>query len=272
MNHEQQPASAGRRGPHAVTVVLGLVTVLALGAGCSSEEAPRITLPVAADASATSQPASTDLGYRVVLTRARAALHDLQFTVGGETHLAILQRLQRWIVPLAHAHPGHAGGGEVLGELPGKLLVDWMSDGAVMGSAVMLAAKYQGANFGFRRAEPGELPPGDSLAGHTFAFEGTASRGGRTLPFTALVDIDPTATVIGAPFDHEVVATRRETLGLRLLPGDPTGGGDTIWNQIDFHALPGADADIAVIAAPHEAHNFLARALRSHDHYEVTRR
>jgi hypothetical protein len=262
MNHQKTPAAAA----------LGLPLLLALAGGCSSQEAPRVSLPVAADASGTSLPTTTDLGYRVSLTRARAALRDLQFTVGGESHVALLERVQRWIVPAAQAHPGHAGGGEVVGELPGKLLVDWMSDGSAMGAAVMLAGTYQGANFGFRLAEAAELPPGDPLAGHTFAFEGTASKDGRSLPFSALVDVDPSATLIGAPFDHQVVAGRPETLGLRLLPGDPTDAGDTIWNQIDFQALPGADAGAARIAAPHEAHNFLVRALRTHDHYDITLR
>jgi hypothetical protein len=254
------------------TTAFGMATLLALATACSSEEAPRVSLPVAADASATNQPTATNLGYLVTLTRARAALRDLQFTVGGETHQALLQRVQRWILPVAHAHPGHAGGGEVVGELPGKLLVDWMSDGSAMGAAVMLAGKYQGANFGFRVAEAGELPAGDPLIGHTFVFEGAASKDGRSVPFTALVDVDPTATLIGAPFDHQVVAGQAETLGLRLLPRNPTDPDDTIWNQIDFFALPGAEVGRARIAAPGEAHNFLVRALRTHDHYDVTHR
>jgi len=233
--------------------VKNLVLALALATGCASEEAPRVSLPVAIDASAASRPARTDLGYTVTLTRARAALRDLQFTVGGEAHTALLDRLGRWLLPAAQAHPGHPAGGEVVGELPGPLLVDWLKSGAAMGTAVMVAARYQGANFGFRLAGGAELPAGDPLIGHTFAFEGTASKDGRKLPFSAVVDVDPAAFLIGAPFDHEVKAGSAETLMLRLLPSDPTDGADTIWNQIDFFTLPGADSGWATIAPRRES-------------------
>jgi hypothetical protein len=249
--------------------VLVLALALVLATACASEEAPRVSMPVAIDASSAGRPARTDLGYTVSLTRARAALRDLHFTVGGETHTALLDRLGRWILPAAQAHPGHAAGGEVVGELPGPLLVDWLKDGAAMGTAVLIAARYQGANFGFRRAGAEELPAGDPLIGHTFAFEGTASKDGRTLAFSAAVDIDAAAALIGAPFDDEVKAGSAETLKLRLLPSDPTAGASTIWNQIDFFTLPGADSGAATIASPAEAHNRLVRALRVHDHYEV---
>jgi hypothetical protein len=241
-----------------------------LSTACSTEEAPRASMPVAIDASSASRPALTDLGYTVALSRARAALRDLQFTVGGETHTALLDRIGRWILPLAHAHPGHSAGGEVVGELPGPLLVDWLEDGAAMGTAVLIATRYQGANFGFRAATAAELPAGDPLVGHTFAFEGTASRDGRTVAFTALVDVDSEAVLVGAPFDDELAAGATGTLKLRLLPGDAADGAATIWNQIDFHALPGAAAGAATIRTPEEAHNRLVRALRIHDHYDVT--
>ncbi len=255
-----------------VATVAAVVLGAALAGGCSSEEAPRVSLPVAVDASAASKAVTSDLGYTVTLVRARAALRDLQFTVGGETHTSWLRRLGDLIVPVAHAHPGHAGGGEVVGELPGPLLVDWLQEGASMGVALMLAGKYQGANFGFRIAGAAELPAGDPLVGHTYAFEGTASKNGRTLAFSALVDVDASAALVGAPFDHEVVAGRPEALGLRLLPVDPTDASDTIWNQIDFFSLPGAAAGAATLAAPQEAHNRLVRALRVHDHYDITHR
>jgi hypothetical protein len=251
---------------------MGLCLCLALAGACSSEEAPRVSMPVAIDASAAARPALTDLGYTVTLTRARAALRDLQFTVGGETHTALLDRVGRWILPVAEAHPGHSAGGEVVGELTGPLLVDWLKDGSAMGTAVMIAARYSGANFGFRAAEASELPAADPLIGHTFAFEGTASKDGRVLPFVAVADVDARAALVGAPFDHEVKPATPETLELRLLPTDPSDGADTIWNQIDFFGLPGAGSGPATIAAPGEAHNRLVRALRVHDHYDVTPR
>jgi hypothetical protein len=251
---------------------VAIAATLVLGGGCGTEESPRVSLPVAIDASEAGKAVASDLGYSVTLTRARAALRDLRFTVGGESHASFLHRLQGWLVPAAHAHPGHSAGGEVVGELPGPLLVDWLKEGAAMGVALMIAGRYEGANFGFRSAGAAELPPGDPLVGHTFAFEGTASKDGRTLSFSALLDVDSTAELVGAPFDHEVVAGATGRLGLRLLPRDPTAPTDTIWNGIDFFALPGAAEGAATISAAQEAHNRLVRALRIHDHYDVTHR
>jgi hypothetical protein len=252
-------------------IATSLYLALMAAGGCGSEEAPRVSLPVKVDASQARQATTSDLGYTVRLTRARAALEDLQFTTGGEAHLALLDRVQRWFIPRAEAHPGHGAGGEVVGELRGQFLVDWLSDDAAMGIAVLVASHYRGANFGFRNASAGELPPGDPLAGHTFHLEGTASKDGRTVSFTALLDVDVTASLIGAPFDHQVSEGSSDVLGLRLLPADPTDGRDTLWNQVDFLALADAASATTVhIAAPQEAHNRLVRALRTHDHYDIT--
>jgi hypothetical protein len=238
--------------------------------GCGSQEAPRLLLPVTIDASQAAAAVTSDLGYSVTLTRARAALEDLQFTTGGETHLALLERVERWLLPVAQAHPGHGAGGEVVGELRGWFLVDWLRNDAAMGTATLVASRYRGANFGFRTATASELPASDPLIGHTFHLEGTASRDGRTIGFTALLDVDETAVLIGAPFDHQIAEGSTEALGLRLLPTDPTDARDTLWNQVDFFALAGAASATVQIAAPQEAHNVLVRAFRAHDHYDIT--
>jgi hypothetical protein len=247
-----------------------LPLMLAALAACGSEEAPRVSIPVRIDATMAARASINDLGYTVALTRARAALEDLQFTTAGESHLALSARLARWFISTAHAHPGHGSGGAVLGELPGPLVVDWLHDGAPLGTAVLLAGQYQGANFGFRNASVAELVPGDPLAGHTFHLEGTAIKGGRMVTFIALLNVDDKAALIGAPFDHRVPAGGTGALALRLLPDDPTDAADTLWNQVDFFALEGADSGAVRISAPAEAHNRLVRAFRTHDHYDVT--
>lgn len=246
-----------------------LVTLLA-AATCDSQEAPRITVPVVVDTTAIA-PALTDLGYTVTLTRARMALRDLQFTTGGETHTSLLERAARWALPSAHAHPGHSAGGEITGELTGPLIVDWLNEGAPLGQASLIVGRYQGVNFTFRRAGATEVSADDPLAGHTHHAEGTASKEGRTITFSAVIDIDDGTRLVGARFAHEVKAGDVTMLGLRLSPVDPTDTNDTLWNGIDFFALAGTQPVVAI--RPGEgSHNQLRRAFQVHDHYDIAKR
>ena len=66
--------------------------LVAAAAACDdgSAEAPRLAHPMVVDASQAVAAVTSDLGYTVTITRARAALRDLEFTTGGEAHLAWL--------------------------------------------------------------------------------------------------------------------------------------------------------------------------------------
>jgi hypothetical protein len=235
---------------------------LLLAACGEAREAVAVTVPVET-APLASVPVTSDLGYAVTLTRARAAVRDLEFTIEGEQH-SLLRRL---LLPEAYAHPGHAAGGKVTGELPGPHLVSWGGQAAPLGGATMLTGAYHGANFTFRRAADADgLSAGDPLIGHSVHLEGTATRDGRTVPFSAVVDIDDGTRLIGAPFDLELIETHIPTVHLEILPQDPTEP-DTLFDRIDFLALGGERADIAPGT---EAHNVLKRNLQVHDHYRVT--
>jgi hypothetical protein len=214
------------------------------------------------------RPAATMLGYTVTVTVARAALRDVELTVGGDRHAR--NSGGGWLIRRAWAHPGHQGGGEVTGELRGALIVDWLNDGASLGVATLIQGRYRSANFTFRRATAGELPAGDRLVGHTFVVEGTASKAGRTVAFAAVLDMDDDTHLVGAPFDREVMAADPPVLGLRLLPADPSTPTETVFDQLDFFALADAAGSNRVDIAPGQpAHNTLFKALQIHDHYDV---
>jgi hypothetical protein len=237
---------------------------------CASEEAPRVSLPIVVDASAL-VPATTDLGYVVTISKARTALRDLQFTIGGETHASVFERAGRWLFPRAHAHPGHYAGGEITGELAGPVVIDWLADGAVLGQANLITGLYRGANFTFRKAAAADAAGTDPIVGHTAHLEGTATKEGRAVSFVALVDVDEGAQLVGAPFEQQIAKGTAAALGVRLLPVDPTDSRDTVWNGIDFFALANAEGPVA-IAPGQEAHNLLRRALQVHDHYDIKKR
>jgi hypothetical protein len=242
---------------------MSLATCLLLSCA-PSQEAARVELPVVVDGGALVD-AVTDLGWTVRLDTARIAAEDLEFTVQGEMHAAL--RLWDLLIPRAVAHPGHYAGGDVTGALPGRFVLDWRAgDGQALGRAELLLGDYRGCNFGFRRAD--ELPAADPLAGHTAHFAGTASKDGAELAFVAVLDLDDSAAVIGAPFDLDLDADADLTLRLQLRQRDDTSGA-ALFDGVDFAALAPADGGPVLISPGDPAHNVIRRALQSHVFYRV---
>jgi hypothetical protein len=262
------------------TLVAPVLTAVLAG-GCDSEQAVRVMLPVVVDREA---PVAfdTDLGYRIELTKFRAAFDNVEFTTSGEMHASLGERVRRGlsdlVVPTAYAHPGHYAGGEVIGEMQGRFVVDWLVDGATLGDAELLTGTYTGANFVLTRARLGDgIPAGDPIIGHTFEIEGTATRDGQTWTFHGFIDEEDGRRVVGLPVGEEISADGTEfeitkttdiTFGLQLLFVDPFEN-DTAFDAIDFAAADeDGDGDITLPDAA-EATNHLVRTLQTHDHYAV---
>ncbi|MEZ4450863.1 MAG: hypothetical protein R3B09_15390 [Nannocystaceae bacterium] len=250
-----------------------LAVLLALAGCTTSQQAPRIQRPVIVDGSGII-PINSDLGWEVTLTTCRFALTNLVFTTAGEFHdngvTSLGDRLRRLVIADAWAHPGHAAGGEVIGELPGRFIVDWcQGDGKKLGDADLTVGDYNGANFEFTRAvaEDG-LDAADPLVGHTIELGGTAVLGDQTITFHALLDQDEGRQIIGLPFDLDVDESSTETLGLQLLPQSPFSV-DDLFDQLDFAAAdPDGDGVVEFIVGD-EGHTRLVRSTQSHDYYFV---
>jgi len=231
-----------------------LLALTLLAAACGeSREAQRVKLPVRVDGAGAAGPVTTDLGWSVSLTRLALAVEGLDLTTAGELHAGtgLLPALGRLLVPPVQAHAGHAAGGEVIGELPGPFVIDWVGeDGRLLGEATLLEGDYNGANLTFGRAE--------ELGGHTGQVEGRAERDGETVELALVVDQDAGRQVVGAPFDLDVATGTTVTLKLQVLLEDPVEG-DTLFDGIDF-----AETEAA------EQASRLRRALQKHDHYRIT--
>jgi hypothetical protein len=250
-----------------------LSTILVLTACTPSQEPVHVPLAVVLDASAVSK-STTDLGWTVELSSARIAAADLRFTIQGEMHGATAS-LGRWfgdlVIARAWAHPGHYAGGDVTGELLGEFVLDWLGDdGATLGTADLLVGDYNGMNLDFRAAtESDGLAADDPLLGHTAHFVGVARSGDVALEFTAVVDLDAGAQLIGAPFEATIDADTTAPIELQLVPTDPEEG-TSLFDGIDFAALEPGDDGIAAIVPGDVAHNLLRRTLQSHVHYNAT--
>ena len=248
-------------------------TALSCIAACDLDTAlaPRADLDVVVQP--TEDNFTTDDDTTIQLAEARMALETIEFTTEGEMHAraGVLPALHDLVVPTAFAHPGHAAGGEVVGELVGRYVVDFLDPGSVLGQATLLSADYSGANFGFSQAEAGDgLESDDPIIGHTFVLAGTATRGDVEVEFVAYVDQDEDRAIIGLPLDFEATEASTEQLGLRFDPVDAIEG-DTIFDGIDFVSLDDDRDGFVELSADEntEAWATLRRNLQVHDHYAV---
>lgn len=239
-------------------------------AGCAfdSELAERSSARIVVDGAGVTA-VDTDLGYHVDPVRCRVAIEGLEFTTSGEMHASLLRPLWDLVVPDAVAHPGHAAGGEVVGELPGRHVFDWRDDGALIGEATLLHAEYNGANFAFTRAKVEDgITPDDPILGHTFEIVGMAMRGDETWDFLVLLDQDEGREVVGLPLDLDVVGDEEVELGLELYTRDPIEG-DTIFDGLDFALLDDDGDHVIVIEPDTDAYNLLRRSTQAHDYFGV---
>jgi hypothetical protein len=246
------------------------------GVACSgAREAELVARPLLVHNSSRT-PVLTDLGYVVTLNQARLVLDDFEFTIAGEAHVATLwQRMSDLLVPPAHAHPGHYQGGEVTGELPGHFILDLISDNpAAVGMAELIVGTYQGSNFTFGQATRADgLAADDPLLGHTAHLVGVATRGGESHVFQIAIDAPEDRQLVGAPFQVTIDASGPLALGFELMTIAPEEG-DTLFDGIDFGAMPEAEGGVALspsstATAVVDAYNNLRRALLTHDHFAV---
>lgn len=232
--------------------------------------APRVELDVVVQ---TTEDSFSADGTQIELTEVRMALESVEFTTEGEMHAraGLLPAIHDLVVPTAIAHPGHAAGGEVVGELVGRHVVDYLDSGSSIGIATLLESGYSGANFTFAIAEASDgLAADDPLIGHTFLLAGTATRGEVEVEFVAYVDQDEDRSIIGLPLNFTATQSSTEQLALRFDAVDAIEG-DTILADVDIVSLD-EDGDgfveISVDENP-EAWANLRRNLQVHDHYAV---
>lgn len=271
----------GRRAVIVSAVGLGL-TLPVVACVLDSQEAERVELPVVV-ADEPVVPGVNDLGYEIELSSARLVMLDLQFTTQGEQSSFVDDGVIALVDALvgvrdAHAHPGHLEGGEIIGELPGRYVVDFAEGGTLLGEATMLTAQYDSLNFSFGRgSEADGLSATDALLDHSAVLEGVARRDGRSWPFVAVIDQDEGRQMIGGPFQAQVRLQSEGPVAVSLRVFDPITQ-ESLFDGVDFESLgavaggDAADAPDGVVIAREdadtaEAHNRIRNALQRHPFY-----
>jgi hypothetical protein len=249
---------------------LGPVLLLVLGACASAKEPARVELPLVTDSSGLTL-VTTDLGYAVEVTEARALLRDFTFATAGEAHAA-----RPWLrlLPVARAHPGHFAGGAVTGELRGRFIADFTRDGLALGVATLLVGEYSSVSFVFARASTEDVADDDLLLGHTAILRGSASREGASVDFTFILDSPDDRALVGAPFEMHVTEETSASIGVRLLTFDARSE-TTLFDGLDFFALDGDEDGLLVVdpasssEAAVDAYNRLLRTFQTHDRFDA---
>ena len=241
------------------------LVVCAILIGCSdATESPQVQIPVFVDNSAV-VTTTTTLGYQVEVTELRIAMKNFLFTSAGELHTAF-----PWpkLVQTAFAHPGHFQDGEVLGELRGEYIVDFIASDRQLGEATLIEGQYTGANFTFDRAPETQLSANDTLIGHTAIISGNATKNNQTLSFTITIDSPVDRELVGAPFEVEISPSTTGRLYLRFHTRDPFED-KSIFEGIDFITLD-SDNDSQVDIGPDtntNDYNLFRRNFQTHDFY-----
>ena len=248
---------------------LGLLNLV----GCvDAKEATPVRVAVVSSAM-DAAPVRTRLGYEVSVQEARLTVKDLQFTTNGEQHAGFLERVADLLVTKAFAHPGHAQGGTVLGELSGRFIVDGLHEHP-LGTATMVASSYEACNFEFAIADSTDVAEDDSLLGHTALIVGTARKDGRSIGFRALLDAPAGRTLTGVPFRVDIAEKTSGPIHFRFFLSDPVEH-DTLLDELDFFQLdPDLDGLVEISATSPEgserdAYFLLRRGFMTHDYFEM---
>lgn len=253
-----------RHRSRAVRAALSFTFLLALCVCGGRRDAALVEHEVIADNLAGAEVRS-DLGWTVRVDVLRAVVTDVVMTSGGETHASVLDPLSAALLGRAFAHPGHAAGGEILGELPGRFVVDFTSDAeSVLGVATLIVGPYDGAGLTFSQAKTSDVSEEDPLLGHTFWMEGEASGPEGVVSFRVALDQDEGRRVDGAVFSHDAAEHDEGRLVLKLHLSEDAEG-KTLFDGIDFTTLPSD----GLIPADHDASIRLKRALQSHDFWSL---
>ncbi|WP_437731012.1 hypothetical protein [Sorangium sp. So ce1335] len=271
-DRSRRRAARGAPGRLAAALAAG-----ALAAGCGTGDGDatsgkRLTLAtqVAADA-ASVEPFTTALGWTITLSRAHLSVGSLHYFEGAPLTAhggapgrggaaSPLDRLVRWVVPEAHAHPGHYTAGEARGQMAERTSVDLLRGATALADADAVSGAVRSARFTFGAPPAGPLAA--ALDGRVVAVEGRAEKGDLARVFRAragAADVADAATgepaVEGCAFDEAFL----DGPGVVTLVVKPS-----VWlDQVDFEEVAASeDGEPVELATGSQAQRGFTRGLK----------
>ncbi|AUX45636.1 hypothetical protein SOCE26_071310 [Sorangium cellulosum] len=252
------PTRAARPAPSAAILAAAALAALAAGAlvaGCGADDATggrRLTLAtqIAPDAASVA-PFTNALGWTVTLSKAYLSVGPLYYFEGAPFTArrgdpgrgvapALLERLARWALPEAHAHPGHYQAGEARGQMTEPTSVDLLRGTTALADADAVSGVVRSARFTFGAPPVGPLA--GALDGRVVVVEGRAEKGDLTRAFRARAAIEDVLNASGEPavegcVFEEVVVDEPGVVTLVVKPA--------VWlDQVDFEgATDGEDGE-----------------------------
>lgn len=239
----------------------------AASGGCGGEESTagkRLTHRTRITAGAEATEGFTNaLGWSITLARAQISVGALYYFDGAPVTARLtprlLERVSRWLIPEAHAHPGHYQPGNALGEMTEATSVDLVDGSPELADSTSVNGLYRSARIDF--LSPAVGPLAGELGQAVVVVEGVAEKAGESRPFRVegaiadVVDPDGEAAVAGCVFE-EADVQEGGTVTVRVLL--------SVWlDQIDFAEVPesadGRPVRIEPGTVPHKA---FARGLK----------
>lgn len=174
-------------------------------------------------------------GWTLTLERALLSIGPLYLFDGAPVALRhgpepLNRRLARWLLPSAHAHPGHYVSGETLGEMLSPASVNLL-ERTELAAIAGVSGKVRSASFSFENPAPG--PHATELGSAVVLLEGQASSAGDSKSFTLSASFDDIFSgdetdIVGCPFENPATTVDDDgTVTLTLRP--------SLWlDQVDF--------------------------------------
>jgi hypothetical protein len=256
-----------RRALRAAAALAALLALGALGAACDGEDATtgkRVQHRTIATAGEEAAGAFTNAyGWSITLSRAYISIGSLYYFDGapvtarldapGGRRPSRAEQVLRWVIPEAHAHPGHYQQGNALGEMTAPATVDLVAGPAEMGPSASVTGLYRSALFTFG------VPPAGPLAAELGAavvlIEGSAQSGAEERLFRAEAAPADVFDTTGAPIVAGCVFEEADVQadGIVTVLVKPS-----VWlDQVDFMEVPasadGAPVPLDPAGTPHKA-------------------
>ncbi|MEM9693099.1 MAG: hypothetical protein AAGA56_11175 [Myxococcota bacterium] len=239
----------------------GLVS--SASSGCDSDSTTGSRVQLAIESETIGPSFVTDFGWAVELERAELATAGMQWVDGAPVGAtaSFTQRVARWLIPEAHAHPGHYAEGQVLAAMDRAERLDLLSSRS-LASVDAITGDIRSAAIWFddRAASAASIAGrASSPDGVMVAFEATITAEDLIESASGEARVEG-CPVVGGPLAADATLRLEVDLGLwlaRVPFEDLAASGTTTNPDIPVEFSPGSPAHTALVRGARKAGGYL---------------